>query len=190
MAKLSDENGINIATDGLGHEMILTIDDTTKISVNQYFVNKIDDYKNGEVRYNLRKLSEGEHQLKLKVWDNYNNSTESTLRFRVITSQNNVLSNVFSYPNPFNQTTNFSFEHERVGDDLNITIEIFDSYGRLIKQFNENAFKISSPYNRISWNISEDSIPIVTGNYFYRIFAKSLTSTYQATGSGKMMSVK
>ena len=45
-------------------------------------------------------------------------------------------------------------------------------------------------YDKILWNISEDSVPIVTGNYFYRIFAKSLTSTYQATGSGKMMSVK
>ena len=190
IAKLFDENGINIATDGLGHEMILTVDDTTKISVNQYFISKLDDYKNGEIRYNLKNLSEGEHQLKLKVWDNCNNSTESSLHFRVIVNQNKVLNNVFCYPNPFNQTTNFSFEHERVDDDLNITIEIFDSYGRLIKQFSENAYKISSPYNKISWNISEDSAPIVTGNYFYRIFAKSLTTNYQATGSGKMMSVK
>ncbi len=190
IAKLSDENGINIATDGLGHEMILMIDDTTKISVNQYFINKLDDYQNGEIRYNLNNLPEGQHQLKLKVWDNYNNSTESSLRFRVIVNQRNSLNNVFCYPNPFDQTTNFSFEHERVGDDLNIIIEIFDSYGRLIKQLNENAYKISSPYDKISWNISEDSPPIVTGNYFYRIFAKSLTSTYQATGSGKMMSVK
>ncbi len=190
IAKLFDENGINIASDGLGHEMILTVDDTTKISLNQYFTSKLDDYKSGEIRYNLKNLSKGQHQLKLKIWDNYNNSTETSLQFRVIINQNNLLNNVFCYPNPFNQTTNFSFEHERVGDDINITIEIFDSYGRLIKQFSENVYKIDSPYNKISWNILEDSTPIVTGNYFYRIFAKSLTSTYQATGSGKMMSVK
>ena len=190
IAKLSDENGISIATDGLGHEMILTIDDTTKISVNQYFINKLDDYKNGEIRYNLNNLSEGQHHLKLKVWDNYNNSTESALEFKVIINQPTILTNVFCYPNPFSLITNFSFEHERVGDDLNIIIEIFDNYGHLIKQFNENAYKISSPYNKISWNLSEDSVPIVTGNYFYRIFAKSMTSPYQAIGRGKMMSVK
>lgn len=190
IAKLSDENGINIATDGLGHEMILTLDDTTKISVNQYFITKLDDFKDGEIRYNLKNLSEGHHQLKLKVWDNYNNSTESALEFRIIVNQPTILTNVFCYPNPFTQTTNFSFEHERVGDDLNIIIEIFDSYGNLIKQFNENVYKISSPYNKISWNISEDSVQIVTGNYFYRIFAKSITFPYQAIGSGKMMSVK
>jgi hypothetical protein len=190
IAKLSDENGLNLATDGLGHEMVLTIDDTAKVVVNQYFTNKLDDYKSGEIKYNLKNLSEGQHQLKLKVWDTYNNSAESSLRFSVSPNKNNTLTNVFCYPNPFNQTINFSFEHERVGDDFNIIIEIYDSYGRLIKQFNENAYKISSPYDKILWNISEDSAPIVTGNYFYRIFAKSLTSTYQATGSGKMMSVK
>ncbi len=190
IAKISDENGLNLATDGLGHEMVLTIDDTAKVVVNQYFINKLDDYKSGEIRYNLKNLSEGKHKLKLKVWDTYNNSAESSLQFSVTLNKNNTLNNVFCYPNPFNQSTNFSFEHERVGDDFNITIEIYDSYGRLIKQFNENVYKIESPYDKILWNISEDSIPIVTGNYFYRIFAKSLTSTYQATGSGKMMSVK
>ena len=190
IAKLFDENGLNLATDGLGHEMVLTIDDTAKVVVNQYFINKFDDYKSGEIKYKLKNLSEGQHQLKLKVWDTYNNSAESSLKFSVIRPENNTLKNVFCYPNPFNQITNFSFEHERAGDDINITIEIYDSYGRLIKHFNENVYKISSPYDKILWNISEDSIPIVTGNYFYRIFARSLTSTYQATGSGKMMSVK
>ena len=190
IAKLSDENGINVATEGLGHEMTLTLDDTTKISVNQNFIDEIDDYKNGEIRYNLKNLSEGQHQLKLKIWDNYNNSTESALKFRVIINHHTILTNVFCFPNPFIQITNFSFEHERVGDDLNIIIEIFDSYGHLMKQLNENAYKISSPHNKISWNISEDFVPIVTGNYFYRIFVKSLTTTYQAFGSGKIVSVK
>jgi hypothetical protein len=190
IAKLSDENGLNLATDGLGHEMVLTIDDTVKIVVNQYFTNELDKYGSGDIRYSLKSLAEGKHQLKLKVWDTYNNSAQSSLSFNVISSKKNTLNNVFCYPNPFNQIINFSFEHEREGDDFNITVNIYDSYGRLIKQFSENAYKISSPYDKISWNISEDFIPIVTSNYFYCIFVKSLTSTYQATGNGKMMSVK
>jgi hypothetical protein len=190
IAKLSDENGLNVATDGLGHEMLLTIDDTTKVAVNQYFTSNLDDYRSGEIRYQLKNLKEGEHQLKLKVWDTYNNSSETSLRFRVIVSKENLLTNVFCYPNPTNQITHFSFEHERVGDDLEISIEIYDSYGRTIKRINENAYKITSPYDQILWNISEDSSPIVTGNYFYRIFAKSLTTNYQATGIGRIASVK
>ena len=190
IAKIFDNNGLNIATDGLGHEMLLTVDDTTKVIVNQYFTNNLDDYQSGEIRYPLKNLTEGEHQLKLKVWDNHNNSSETSLRFRVIISKENLLTNVFCYPNPTNNITHFSFEHERVGDDLAISIEIYDSYGRTIKQINEDAYKITSPYDQILWNILEDSSPIVTGNYFYRIFAKSLTTNYQATGIGRIISVK
>ena len=190
IAKLSDENGLNVATDGLGHEMLLTFDDTTKVVVNQYFTNNLDNYQNGEIRYPLKNLTEGEHQLKLKVWDTYNNSSENSLRFRVIISQESLLTNVFSYPNPTNNITHFSFEHERVGDDLAVSIEIYDNYGRTIKRINENAYKITSPYDQILWNILEDSSPIVTSNYFYRIFVKSLTTNYQATGIGKIVSVK
>ena len=190
IAKLFDENGLNKATDGLGHEMLLTVDDTTKVIVNQYFKSVLDDYRSGEIRYQLKNLSEGGHQLKLKVWDTYNNSSETSLQFSVIVSKENALKNVFCYPNPINQITHFSFEHERVGDDLAISIEIYDSYGRTIKWINENVYKITSPYDQILWNISEDSPPMVTGNYFYRIFAKSLTTNYQATGIGRIVSVK
>ena len=190
IAKLSDENGLNVATDGLGHEMLLTLDDTTKVIVNQYFTSNLDDYQSGEIHYQLKNLSKGEHQLKLKVWDTYNNSSENSLRFAVIHSKENKLKNVFCYPNPTNQITHFSFEHERAGDDLAISVEIYDGYGRTIKRINENAYKITSPYDQILWNISEDSNLIVTGNYFYRIFAKSLTTNYQATGIGRIVSVK
>jgi hypothetical protein len=190
IGKLFDENGINIATDGLGHELLLTLNDTLKIPVNQYFKNNLDDYRTGEVRYDFKNLPEGQHQLKLKVWDNYNNSAESTLKFSVTIAKSNPLKNVFCFPNPFSQITNFSFEHERVGDDFNILIEIYDSNGQLIKQISENVYQISSPYHKISWNIVEDSNANVIGNYFYRIFAKSLTTSYQAVGSGKIVSVK
>ncbi len=190
IAKLSDENGINIATDGLGHELLLTLDDTAKIVVNQSFTNTLDDFSSGIIRYNFKNLSVGKHKLKLKVWDSYNNSTESTLNFEISSVENNLLKSVFCFPNPFTQTTNFSFEHEREGEDFNINIEIYDIYGQLIKQINKNVIQISSPYDKISWNLGEDSPSIVTGNYFYRIFAKSLTTSYQAMGSGKIMSVK
>jgi hypothetical protein len=112
------------------------------------------------------------------------------LVFEVNSAKNNVLKNVFCFPNPFTQTTNFSFQHEREGEDFNITIEIYNSCGQLIERINEDVYQISNPYDKISWNLTEDSTPIVTGNYFYRIFAKSLTTSYQATGSGKIVSVK
>lgn len=190
LANVSDENGINVSNEGLGHELLLTIDDTLKVNVNQYFTNLKDDYRNGLVKYQIKNLAEGAHQVKLKVWDTNNNSVESSLRFSVNSESQNVLKNVFCFPNPVTEKTTFSFEHNQEGDDFNVKIEIFDTFGHLIKQIEENAYKVNSPFNKISWNIAEDSVSNVTGNYFYRIFVKSLTTGYQANGSGKITSLK
>lgn len=190
IANISDESGINIASEGLGHELLLTIDDTLNIAVNQYFIATKDDYKSGQVKYQIKGLTAGEHQLKLKVWDTNNNSNEASLRFSVDSESQNRLKNVFSFPNPAKEKATFSFEHNQEGDDLNIIVEIFDTFGHLIKQIDENAYRVSSPFNKISWNIVEDSVSNVTGNYFYRIFVKSLTTGYQANGSGKIILLK
>eukprot|EP00744_Colponema_vietnamica_P024135 GILI01035130.1.p1 GENE.GILI01035130.1~~GILI01035130.1.p1 ORF type:complete len:527 (-),score=-18.73 GILI01035130.1:212-1597(-) len=190
IANISDESGINIASEGLGHELLLTIDDTLNVTVNQYFIATKDDYKSGQVKYQIKGLTAGEHQLKLKVWDTNNNSNEASLRFSVDSESQNRLKNVFSFPNPAKEKAIFSFEHNQEGDDLNIIVEIFDTFGHLIKQIDENAYRVSSPFNKISWNIVEDSVSNVTGNYFYRIFVKSLTTGYQANGSGKIILLK
>jgi hypothetical protein len=190
IADIYDESGINIATDGLGHEIMLTIDDTTKVVLNDFFKPTTDSYQQGILHYTLADLSVGTHHLKIKVWDNYNNSSDASLEFKVVDEQYHYLKNVFCYPNPFNQKTTFSFEHDRAGDDLTINIEIYDSAGHLIKSFNQDVYKSKTPFDEISWNLVEDSPAIATGNYFYRIFVKSLTAMYQAIGSGKMTSVK
>jgi Peptidase family C25 len=190
VANVNDESGINLATNGLGHELILTLDDTLKVTVNQYFMGKNDDCKSGQIKYHFKNLVEGPHRVKLKVWDTSNNATESSLGFNVNSKKEQLLENVYCFPNPFNKQTTFSFEHDQEGDDFTVTIDIFDILGHLVKHIEDDFYEVSSPFNKISWNISEDSIPNVTGNYFYRIFVKSLKTTYQSRGSGKIFSIK
>ena len=81
-AQISDENGINVSQAGVGHEMILVLNDTLQIVANQYFTST-DDYNKGILKYNFGKLPAGQYAVKLKVWDTYNNSAEETLRFMV-----------------------------------------------------------------------------------------------------------
>lgn len=191
IAKLSDENGINLATDGLGHELILTLGDTLKVNVNQYFIYQKDSYQSGTLKYLLNGLSEGTHRIKLKVWDTNNNASEASLGFNVNSAKEQLLANVDCFPNPFNKQTTFSFEHNQVGDDFAVSIDVFDMFGRVVKHIEENVYQVNSPFNKISWNLVEDSNSnVTTGNYFYRIFVKSLNTTYQASGSGKLIYVK
>lgn len=190
IVELSDESGINIATDGLGHQIMLTLDDTTNVILNSYYTSELDNFKKGEILYNFENLREGNHLLKIKVWDVYNNSTEKTLPFRVVFASTNHLSNVKAFPNPFVDKTYFSFEHNRKGDDLAVSIEIFDSQGKLLKVISENVYDAPSPCENFFWDLTEDSLSIARGIYFYRIFVKSLTITYQASANGKLVSVK
>lgn len=187
---LEDESGINIATDGLGHQILLTLDDTTQIILNPYYTSALDTYQRGNIIYDLKGLSEGEHKLSIKVWDTYNNSSEKTLRFKVIQENISSLKNIKSFPNPFIDKVFFSFEHNREGDDVEITLQIFDSRGTLVKEISQQAFDIPSPYDKIYWDLTEDSGLIVRDIYFYRIFVKSLTISYQASANGKLVSVK
>lgn len=190
LVDLEDESGINIATDGLGHQILLTLDDTTQIILNQYYSSTLNNYQQGNIIYDFKGLTEGDHKLSIKVWDTYNNSSENSLRFKVVQDNISSLKNIKSFPNPFIDKVYFSFEHNREGDDVDITLQIFDSRGTLVKEISQQAYDISSPYDKIYWDLSEDSGMIVRDVYFYRIFVKSRTISYQASANGKLVSVK
>jgi flagellar hook assembly protein FlgD len=87
----------------------------------------------GRVNYSLPGLTPGSHSITLKAWDNYNNSSEKTIIFQVVTGERFILKNLLNYPNPFFRETNISLEHNRPDNELNITIRIFSMDGRIIK---------------------------------------------------------
>ena len=62
--------------------------------------------------------------------------------------------------------------------------------GKLLKVISENVYDAPSPCENFFWDLTEDSLSIARGIYFYRIFVKSLTITYQASANGKLVSVK
>ena len=84
IVKLFDENGINTSS-GVGHDIIATLDndDANSFRLNEYYQANIDDYKNGTINYPLDNLSPGIHNLRLKAWDVYNNSSETEIDFLV-----------------------------------------------------------------------------------------------------------
>ena len=96
---LEDESGINIATDGLGHQILLTLDDTSQVVLNQYYSSALNNYQQGNIIYDFKGLTEGEHKLSIKVWDTYNNSSENSLRFKVVQDNISSLKNIKSFPN-------------------------------------------------------------------------------------------
>ena len=71
----------------------ITIDDelSNKIILNEYYEADIDSYQSGKVEYPLENLSEGIHTITFKVWDVFNNSSESSIEFFVSESEDLII---------------------------------------------------------------------------------------------------
>jgi Peptidase family C25 len=135
LAIIKDAGGINTTGSGIGHDLTGYLDNDPNKSflLNSYFENDFDNYMTGKINYSLSGLSGGEHYLTLKAWDNYNNSSVETIIFIVETGDNFVLKNLLNYPNPFLRETNIRAEHNRPDATFDVTLNIFNLNGRIIK---------------------------------------------------------
>ncbi|MFN3490001.1 MAG: type IX secretion system sortase PorU, partial [Emticicia sp.] len=181
-AEISDENGINISQAGVGHEMILTLNDTLQIIANQHFTSE-DDYTKGVVKYNFGKLPAGQYTAKLKVWDTYNNSAEETLKFVVENEKIKILK-AYNYPNPVENSTNFYIEHNAENQDLTFTLAVFDGAGKQVFKQTETCYLCDKSLN-IGMKIEPKNWK--TGTYFYRISVDSVSEKSTSSFSGKMV---
>ena len=171
-AKIFDQNGINTVGSGIGHDIEAVIDDdySSSIIMNDYYESDLDTYQSGEISYALSNLSVGEHKIKLKVWDVYNNSTDEELFFNVVNEQDITIDKVLNYPNPFTTSTQFFFEHNQVCNFLDVAIQIFNVSGKVVKSINERIHNDGFRSNGISWDGKDDfQEQLGRGVYLYKI---------------------
>jgi len=184
-ASIFDENGINLSQASIGHEMLLTLNDTLQVIANQYFTNT-EGYTNGVLKYALGKLPTGKHTVKLKIWDTYNNSTEVSLDFLVDHDKFRLIQ-AYNYPNPFQETTSFLIEHNADGEDITFYIEVFDKSGKKVFEKQEQCYTCLSTLNI---DMTFDTRDLTNGIYFYRITAGFPDKRIKTYASGKLVFLK
>lgn len=175
IAKVNDSFGINTAS-GIGHDITAILDNQSNniLVLNDYYEADLNSYQSGEVRYKFRELSEGIHSIQFKVWDVYNNSSDSYIEFIVAKSTELVLSHVLNYPNPFTTNTNFYFEHNVPNQNLDVIIQIFTISGKLVKTLESNLYTNGYRSEPINWDGKDDYGNLIgRGVYLYRIKVKS-----------------
>ena len=92
------------------------------------------------IRFPLYNLAKGEHTITLKVWDVFNNSSESTINFVVTDPNELTIADFTSYPNPFLFSTNIYFQHNKVDQEIDYVFDIYSVSGLLIKRIEKNSF--------------------------------------------------
>ncbi|MBK7628476.1 MAG: type IX secretion system sortase PorU [Bacteroidales bacterium] len=191
LAIIEDKGGINTSGSGIGHDITGFLDKevTLPIVLNNYYTNDFDNYSRGTISYNLTDLSMGSHSITVKAWDNFNNSSEQTISFFVESEDKFILKNLINYPNPFFTETNITGEHNRPDTELEVTINIFNLSGRIIKIIKTRVPSTGYSIPPVTWDGNDDSGRRVgKGIYPYSVTIKVSEGTGEtARASGRMI---
>jgi hypothetical protein len=183
-----DESGINL-TGTIGHkiEAVLNYDENHKIDLTSYY-NTTNGYQNGTVNYPLENLQDGKYNLKIIVWDTYNNYSSKSVEFSVRNNVNLKVENIYNYPNPMKDNTSFLFNHN-IDIPVNVQIKIFSVTGRVIKEIKQNG--INDKFVMINWDGKDtDGDNIANGTYLYKIIIKTDDGNYNFNSIGKLVKLK
>lgn len=172
-ANLKDENGINTTGNGIGHDIVATISGATEKSIilNDFYEAELNESTSGTVSYLFSNLNPGQHILTLKAWDVFNNSSEASIEFVVVGSDQMVLEKLYNYPNPFTTETSIVFDHNQVGNELEVEVNIFNTTGQCVKTIVQHISGSGNQSEPIHWDgTSNGGIPVSKGLYIYRVF--------------------
>ena len=169
MAAVSDENGINLSSAGIGHQMTILLDNSVNIEdVANYYTPTIGK-NGGTIAYPLSNLEPGEHSLRFKVWDINNNSSEKTITFKVVPGLAPEMYDVYTTANPASVETKFYVTHNRPGGYITVKLEVFDLMGRPVWSKIESGKSEDFTSFPVCWDLNDNAGRRVSrGIYIYR----------------------
>ncbi|HEY2722220.1 MAG TPA: type IX secretion system sortase PorU [Chitinophagaceae bacterium] len=172
IVKLSDSSGINTAGTGIGHDIIATLDNDNRqyYVLNDFYQADLNSYQQGTIHFQMPTLPGGAHSLKIKAWDELDNSNEYILDFNVVKDEKLDLEHVLNYPNPFTTKTQFWFEHNRPQQNLQVKIQVFTLTGKVVKTIKQTINDAGNRSSEVEWDGRDDfGDKLGRGVYLYRL---------------------
>lgn len=185
--EISDEHGVNI-TGQLGHGIVVKIDDgeTFEEDVTSDFRFNRGEYTGGSFEAPIQDLPLGEHELSIKAWDNFNNSTLINRRIEVVATDKLEISEVMNYPNPIRNGDGLTTFQYCLNNPVDrVKISVFTESGRKIKSFDLTSSQYTGiDCSYVDWNLKDaDGDDLANGIYIYKITAEG-----RDAGGGTMKS--
>ena len=175
---------------GLGHDIVARLDNAANTFIlNDYYTYDNNDINKGYITYPLSQLSEGEHTLSIKVWNIYNHSSQATITFRVINS-NQEEYEIYNYPNPFEKTTNILIKFNQPNTIKKANVKIFNTQGRIVKTINANEYIGSNNIGPIIWDGTSDGGGNIGNGIYYYTAELTDSEGNVITRTNKMLVVK
>ncbi|MDP2115396.1 MAG: hypothetical protein Q8K69_15200, partial [Bacteroidota bacterium] len=182
IANITDENGINTAGTGIGHDITAVLDgDYSNVMVlNDFFQYDKNSYTSGKIIFPLSNLAEGNHTLTVKVWDVLNNSSEVEINF--VVKDDLRIENLHCFPNPVQDKTSFAFTHNQPDETFDVTLEVFQTSGTRVDMLQRKVGSQGTESLPFEWTPSSRLVKMTPGVYIYRVTATIDGKTGSASG--------
>ena len=172
LVKLSDDQGINVTGNSIGHDLIAVLDEDSQNTfvLNEFYTAELNDFTRGTAVFPLEGIAPGLHTIRVKAWDTANNSGEGSVEFRVLEDGEIIIEGTNAFPNPFSDQTNISFEHNVSAQSMDVIVYIYAADGKLVKTIADNVVTTGHMVNDIVWTGDNNvGAQLANGIYFYKI---------------------
>jgi hypothetical protein len=154
--------------------------------LNDYFQYDFGNYRSGSLGFSIPQLDYGQHKLQFRAWDVNNNSSVVELLFNVVKGLEPSLFSVDCTKNPATTSTSFIISHDRIGSEVTVQLDIFDTSGRQLWRHTETGVPAGQSF-AVNWDLTTTGgHRLQTGVYLYRILLSSDGST-QASKAKKLI---
>lgn len=168
IAEVYDKSGINLSSAGIGHDMTLLLDDKETFNGLETFYTE-DTEKTGYINYQMEEMSEGEHTLRLRVWDNEGNSSVKTISFNVVKGLSPEMTRIYTDANPAKTEANFYIKHNRPDALVTVTISVYDMAGHQVWTTTSTGRSDMYTSMPVTWNLRDGTgARVARGIYLYR----------------------
>ena len=184
---LSDPQGIKLSRSGLAKNLSISIDEQSPVLLSRLYRSELDSYQQGMLHYNLERLSDGKHTLRIQIWDNYDNLTEYSRYFYTSSHTPIQLLDVATYPNPTKGKVFFSFSHDKGDHSLQVSLRLSNLEGKQVAKKTWLTFGGSSlQVVKLAWNLKNE-VYLQEGIYAYQLDVLDQEDETRGRAVGKLV---
>lgn len=170
IAKFADDSGINVSDAGIGHSMLVSLDGKNHFDdVTLYYTPDENNPLGGGIAYPLSGIEPGEHTLSFVVWDNANNSSTATLKFKVAAGWIPEIAELSTDVNPASTSVNFIVSSDGATGSMGCVVEVFNLSGTLVWSGTAPDMTANGTTVTLGWDLRDSSgNRVPRGIYLYR----------------------
>lgn len=187
-ALLSDQSGINVSGFIPGKELSIQVNDLEPIILNESYLALDGSFQKGRFLTTIKGLKEGKNKLIIRASDNVGNESEFQVEIEIRGSEQLQIISQKVYPNPASVESQFELTHNRPGENLNLTFEVYSSGGQILFSEAIRLVKAEEIIRDLSWIFfqSQTKYP-AKGTYIYKLTLQAESDLSADSVSGKLV---